>query len=99
MSYVKNGVSITEAEFYKERFATNHKSQKFKSDGPLCDFHKSGDLDLELYPISKKIANRQANRQTDRGDQYTLRKSEISQSNKETDRQRDRGDQYTLRKE
>ena len=25
---------------------------RFKSYGPLCDFHKSDDLDLELYPIS-----------------------------------------------
>ena len=28
---------------------------RFKSYGPLCDFHKSGDLDLELYPIFKKF--------------------------------------------
>ena len=27
---------------------------RFKSYGPLWDFHKSGDLDLELYPIFKK---------------------------------------------
>ena len=27
----------------------------FQSYGPLCDFHKSGDLDLDFYPISKKI--------------------------------------------
>ena len=30
---------------------------RFKSYGPLCDFYKSGDLDLDLYPIfTKKIA-------------------------------------------
>ena len=29
---------------------------QFKSYGPLCDFYKSGDLDLDLYPIfTKKI--------------------------------------------
>ena len=101
---------------------------RFKSYGPLSDFHKSGDLDLAFYPIfKKKIAHspwswrhhlskfqddrnsgvvctsrndRQTDRQTeqdkqtDRGDQHTLRKSEISQSNKQTNR----GDQYTLRK-
>ena len=27
---------------------------RFKSYGPLSDFHKSGDLDLALYPIFKK---------------------------------------------
>ena len=27
---------------------------RYKSYGPLCDFHKSGDLDLDFYPISKK---------------------------------------------
>ena len=88
---------------------------RFKSYGPLSDFHKSGDLDLALHPIfKKKIVHRpwsrrhllskyqddrtsgaactsrkdgqtdkQTDRQTDRGDQYTLRKSEISQSNKQ----------------
>ena len=86
---------------------------RFKSYGPLSDFHKSGDLDLPFIRFSKKkivqgpwsrrhilskksgrsdnrcglyIAKRQTYRQTDkqtnRGDQYTLRKSEISQSNK-----------------
>ena len=28
---------------------------RFKSYGPLCDFYKSGDLDLDLYPIFTKI--------------------------------------------
>ena len=28
---------------------------RFKRYGPLCDFHKSGDLDLDFYPISKKF--------------------------------------------
>ena len=27
---------------------------RYKSYGQLCDFHKSGDLDLDFYPISKK---------------------------------------------
>ena len=27
---------------------------RFNSYGPLCDFHKSGDLDLDLYPIFTK---------------------------------------------
>ena len=88
---------------------------RFKSYGPLCDFHKSDDLDLELlsdfkkkkfgrsliqitsavkkirtigpvvWPVHReptdKHANRQTDRQTDRGDQYTLQKSTILQSN------------------
>ena len=28
---------------------------RFKSDGLLCDFHKSGDLDLNRYPIFQKF--------------------------------------------
>ena len=87
---------------------------RFKSYGPLCDFHKSGDLDLDIYPIfTKKICqgpwnwvhqlskfqknwangvactscnygqtDKQTDRQTNRGDQYTLQKSTILQSNK-----------------
>ena len=86
---------------------------RFKSYGPLCDFYKSGDLDLDLYPIftqkiyqgpwnwvhqlskfQKNWANgvactscnygqtdKQTDRQTNRGDQYTLQKSTILQSN------------------
>ena len=27
---------------------------RLKSDGPLCDFHKIGDLDLDHYPILTK---------------------------------------------
>ena len=45
-----------EAEFYKERSATNQKSLPLpvqKLWAIIC-FHKSGDLDLALYPIFKK---------------------------------------------
>ena len=115
---------------------------RFKRYGPLCDFHKSGDLDLDFYPISKKFivgrtwtrihhmsknqadrssgvactsrtdgqTNKQTDRQTavtnilcknlrfckvtsrqtNRGDQYTFRKSKISKSNKQTDTHTDR---------
>ena len=107
---------------------------RFKSYGPLCDFHKSGDLDLDFDPISKKNnlggpwtrihhmskvrddrssgvacrsrtdgqTDRQADKQTDRQTVVTnilcknLRFCKVT--NKQTDRQTNRGDQYTLQK-
>ena len=79
-----------------------------KSYGPLCDFHKSGDLDLELYPIFKK------NKMPGSYELPTLVAKRIrtigpvlwpvhpSKTDKHTDRQTDRqtnrGDQYTLQK-
>ena len=47
---------LTEAELYKERFASNPKSLSLPVQKlwPLSDFHKSGDLDLALRPIVKK---------------------------------------------
>ena len=98
--YVRNVFQLTKS-FYDFRF---------KSYGPLCDIYKSGDLDLDLYPIfTQKFCQGpwnwihqlskfqkdwaigvactsfnygQADRQTNRGDQYTLQKSTILQSNK-----------------
>ena len=55
-------------------------------------------IGLAVWPVGRSLTDKQTNRQTNRGDQYTLRKSKISQSNKQTNIQTDRGDQYTLRK-
>ena len=72
---------------------------RFKSYGPLSDFHKSGDLDLALHPIfKKKNFNRPWSRrhllsknQDDRtsGAACTSRKDGQTdkQTNKQTDRQ------------
>ena len=53
---VRQNGGLTEAELYKERFATNPKSLSLPVQKlwPLSDFHKSGDLDLALRPIVKK---------------------------------------------
>ena len=55
-SYVK-----TDGSFQKRICERNHVLPprslydfRFKSYGPLCDFHKNGDLDLDFHPISKK---------------------------------------------
>ena len=80
---------------------------RYKSYGPLCDFHKSGDLDLDFYPISKKkhlgrpwtrIHHMSKNRSS--GVAWTSRTDGQTdkQTNRQTNRQTDRGDQYTLQK-
>ena len=116
-SYVKTGHLSQKRNFIRNVLQPTRSlcHFRFKSYGPLSDFHKSGDLDLAFYPIFKKKSsalsrvqktssgkkirtigqavrpversktdkqtnNKQTNRQN-RGDQYTLRKSEISQSN------------------
>ena len=83
---------------------------RFKSYGPLCDFHKSGDLDLDFYPISKKnnmgrpwtrihhMSKFQKYCTT--GVACTSRNygQTDKQTDRQTDRQTNRGDQYTLQK-
>ena len=87
---------------------------RYKSYGPLCDFHKSGDLDLDFYPISKKInlgrfwtrIHHMSKNQDDRssGVACTSRtdgqtdRQTRRQTDRQTDRQTNRGDQYTLQK-
>ena len=83
---------------------------RFKSYGPLCDFYKSGDLDLDLYPIfTQKIARVL-------GTEYmscrifrkiglvvwpvhrAITDRQTNRQTDKTDRQTNRGDQYTLQK-
>ena len=82
---------------------------RFKSYGLLCDFHKSGDLDLNRYPIFQKFKmpgsyelHTSAAKESERSDQYcdlyTLLRRTNKQTDKQTDRQTNRGDQYTLQK-
>ena len=83
---------------------------RLKGYGPLCDFHKSGDLDLDLYPIfTKKNCQGPWNRihqlsifQKDRMIDVACTSFNYGQTNKQTnkqtDRQTNRGDQYTLQK-
>ena len=47
--------------------------QKIRTIGPV------------VWPVDREPTDKQTNRQTDRGDQYTLQKSTILQSNKQTD--------------
>ena len=71
---------------------------RFKSYGPLSDFHKSGDLDLALYPIFKKIiVHRPWSRrhllskyQDDRTSGAACTSRKDRQTNKQTYRQTDR---------
>ena len=68
---------------------------RFKSYGPLCDFHKSGDLDLDFYPISKKIIvvrtwtriHHMSKNQADRSSGVACTSRTDGQNNKQTDRQ------------
>ena len=68
---------------------------RFKSYGPLCDFHKSGDLDLDFYPISKKIIvvrtwtriHHMSKNQADRSSGVACTSRTDGQTNKQTDRQ------------
>ena len=39
-------------------------------------------IGLAVWPVGRSLTDRQTDKQTNRGDQYTLRKSKISQSNK-----------------
>ena len=71
---------------------------RFKSYGQLCDFHKSGDLDLDLYPIFTKIfCQGPWNRihqlsifQKDRMIDVACRSFNYGQTNKQTNKQTDR---------
>ena len=83
---------------------------RIKSYGPLCDFHKSGDLDLDFYPISNFLIfgrpwtriHHMSKNQDDRSSGMACTARTDGQTNKQTDRQTDRqtnrGDQYTLQK-
>ena len=75
---------------------------RFKSYGPLCDFHKSGDLDLDFYPISKKkMCRSYLNQNTSnvkksgRSVQWCGLYIANRRTNKQTDRQTNRGDRQT----
>ena len=67
---------------------------RFKRYGPLCDFHKSGDLDLDFYPISKKIIvgrtwtriHHMSKNQADRSSGVACTSRTDGQTNKQTDR-------------
>ena len=127
-AYVKTEGTLTEAELYKERFATNPKSPSLPVQKlcPIIWFSQkwwpwpcpSSDCQKKKLPIvidpediicqnfrmigpavwsvhrekTDRQTDKQTNRQSDKlaCDQYTLRKSEISQSNKQTDRQTDK---------
>ena len=73
---------------------------RFKRYGPLCDFHKSGDLDLDFYPISKKFIvgrtwtriHHMSKNQADRSSGVACTSRTDGQTNKQTDRQTDRGE-------
>ena len=80
---------------------------RFKSYGPLSDFHKSGDLDLALHPIFKKKKFIvlgledifcQKIRTIGQAVRPVHRERTDRQTDRQTNRQTDRGDQYTLRK-
>ena len=77
---------------------------RFKSYGPLCDFYKSGDLDLDLNPnLTKKTLPGYLDLSTstvpisERSDQW-CGLYDREQTDRQTDRQTNRGDQYTLQK-
>ena len=77
---------------------------RFKSYGPLSDFHKSGDLDLALHPIVKKKSSalsrvqKTSSAKTIRTIGPSVRPVEPLKTDRQTDTHTDRGDQYTLRK-
>ena len=75
---------------------------RYKSYGPLCDFHKSGDLDLDFYPISKKktfvSSLNQNTSYVKKSVQWCGLNIANRRTNRQTNRQTDRGDQYTLQK-
>ena len=71
---------------------------RFKSYGPLCDFHKSGDLDLDFYPISNFLIfgcpwtriHHMSKNQDDRSSGMACTSRTDGQTNKQTNRQTDR---------
>ena len=71
---------------------------RYKSYGPLCDFHKSGDLDLDFYPISKKKnlgrfwtrIHHMSKNQDDRSSGVACTSRTDGQTNRQTRRQTDR---------
>ena len=71
---------------------------RFKRYGPLCDFHKSGDLDLDFYPISKKInlegpwtrLHQLSKYQYDRSTGVACTSRTDGQTDRQTDKQTDR---------
>ena len=71
---------------------------RFKSYGPLCDFYKSGDLDLDLYPIftPKKCqgpwnwVHELSNFPKDRTSRVACTSCNYGQTNRQTDKQTDR---------
>ena len=77
---------------------------RFKSYGPLSVFHKSGDLDLALYPIFKKKSSALSRDQmTSSANKIrtigrAVRPVEPLKTDKQTNTQTNRGDQYTFRK-
>ena len=68
---------------------------RFKSYGPLCDFYKSGDLDLDLYPILTQKncqgpwnwVHELSNFQKDRTSRVACTSCNYGQTNRQTDRQ------------
>ena len=79
---------------------------RYKSYGPLCDFHKSGDLDLDFYPISKKKnlgrfwtrIHHMSKNQDDRSSGVACTSRTDGQTNRQTqtDRQTDKLRQQTI---
>ena len=71
---------------------------RFKTYGPLCDFYKSGDLDLDLYPIfTKKFCqgpwnwvHQLSKFQKDWASGVACTSCNYGQTDKQTDRQTDR---------
>ena len=71
---------------------------RYKSYGPLCDFHKSGDLDLDFYPISKKNnfgrfwtrIHHMSKNQDDRSSGVACTSRTDGQTNRQTDTHTDR---------
>ena len=71
---------------------------RFKSYGPLCDFYKSGDLDLDLYPILTQKncqgpwnwVHELSNFQKDRTSRVACTSCNYGQTNRQTDKQTDR---------
>ena len=67
---------------------------RFKSYGPLCDFYKSGDLDLDFYPIFTKKncqgpwnwVNQLSNFQKDRTSGVACTSCNYGQTNRQTDK-------------
>ena len=71
---------------------------RFKGYGPLCDFHKSGDLDLDFYPISNFLIfgrpwtriHHMSKNQDDRSSGVACTSRTDGQTDKQTNRQTDK---------